>query len=198
MCVYEQTVKEPSRFSFGTSSLKYILLTTDTVPRIAPTRVSQRIHKYFCSRIRGTARKPRGSAGPKLPRNMQKWHEYAILTLWGPRFLYGCWPISCTEYPLHSRTVAHNQRVDLKLYYTSFRCFTPSQHTHRQASSKMRHSRTEGLVPLTPAPKEIYNYRVWLLAIIASMGAILFGYDLAFIGTTITLKSFKTYVSSIQ
>lgn len=62
----------------------------------------------------------------------------------------------------------------------------------------MKHSTSEGLVPLTPAPKEIYNYRVWLLAVIASMGAILFGYDLAFIGTTITLKSFKKYVFSIE
>lgn len=56
----------------------------------------------------------------------------------------------------------------------------------------------EGLVPLTPAPKEIYNYRVWLLAVIASMGAILFGYDLAFIGTTITLEPFKAYVFRVQ
>jgi hypothetical protein len=41
-----------------------------------------------------------------------------------------------------------------------------------------------------PAPKEIFNYRVYILALVASMGAILFGYDLAFIGTTITLKPF--------
>lgn len=33
-----------------------------------------------------------------------------------------------------------------------------------------------------PAPKEVYNFRVYLIAMIASMGAIIFGYDLAFIG----------------
>ena len=43
----------------------------------------------------------------------------------------------------------------------------------------------------SPAPKEIYNKHVNLTAMIASLGAFLFGYDLAFIGTTITLKPFK-------
>lgn len=43
----------------------------------------------------------------------------------------------------------------------------------------------------SPAPKEIYNKNVYLTAMIASLGAFLFGYDLAFIGTTITLKPFK-------
>jgi MFS family permease len=42
----------------------------------------------------------------------------------------------------------------------------------------------------TPAPKEIYNINVYLTAMVASMGAFIFGYDLAFIGTTITLKPF--------
>lgn len=32
------------------------------------------------------------------------------------------------------------------------------------------------------APKEVYNYRVYLIALVASMGAFIFGYDLAFIG----------------
>ncbi len=41
-----------------------------------------------------------------------------------------------------------------------------------------------------PVPKEILNYRVYVLAIVASMGAILFGYDLAFIGTSIGLAPF--------
>ncbi|KAH8745746.1 general substrate transporter [Hyaloscypha finlandica] len=40
------------------------------------------------------------------------------------------------------------------------------------------------------APKEIYNWRVYILAIVSSMGAFMFGYDLAFIGTAITLKPF--------
>ncbi|PVI03025.1 general substrate transporter [Periconia macrospinosa] len=43
----------------------------------------------------------------------------------------------------------------------------------------------------TPAPKEIYNVYVYLTAMVASMGAFIFGYDLAFIGTTITLKPFN-------
>jgi MFS family permease len=42
----------------------------------------------------------------------------------------------------------------------------------------------------TPAPKEIFNKNVYLTAMVASMGAFIFGYDLAFIGTTITLKPF--------
>lgn len=42
----------------------------------------------------------------------------------------------------------------------------------------------------SPAPKEVFNVRVYLIALIASMGAFIFGYDLAFIGTTITLKPF--------
>ncbi|KAK5688569.1 hypothetical protein LTS10_000547 [Elasticomyces elasticus] len=43
----------------------------------------------------------------------------------------------------------------------------------------------------TSAPSEVYNWRVYAIAIVASMGAFLFGYDLAFIGTTITQKSFQ-------
>lgn len=43
----------------------------------------------------------------------------------------------------------------------------------------------------TPAPKEIYNKYVYITAVVASMGAFIFGYDLAFIGTTITLTPFK-------
>jgi putative Mn2+ efflux pump MntP len=44
------------------------------------------------------------------------------------------------------------------------------------------------------APKEIYNWRVYILAIVSSMGAFLFGYDLAFIGTSITLTPFIRYL----
>jgi len=43
-------------------------------------------------------------------------------------------------------------------------------------------------------PREVYNYRVYLLAIVSSFGAIIFGYDLAFIGTTLALDSFKKSV----
>lgn len=42
-----------------------------------------------------------------------------------------------------------------------------------------------------PAPKEVYGYRVYLLAVIASMGAVMFGYDLGFIGTAMELESFQ-------
>jgi hypothetical protein len=40
-------------------------------------------------------------------------------------------------------------------------------------------------------PKDIFNFRVYALALVASMGAVLFGYDLAFIGTAMTLKPFE-------
>lgn len=42
-----------------------------------------------------------------------------------------------------------------------------------------------------PAPKEVYNSRVYLLALISSMGAVMFGYDLGFIGTALELESFQ-------
>ncbi|UKZ48227.1 hypothetical protein TrVGV298_002463 [Trichoderma virens] len=42
-----------------------------------------------------------------------------------------------------------------------------------------------------PAPKEVYNYRVYVLALISSIGAVMFGYDLGFIGTALELESFK-------
>lgn len=51
-----------------------------------------------------------------------------------------------------------------------------------------RHAATVTLA--TPAPREVYNSYVYLTAMVASMGAFIFGYDLAFIGTTITLKPF--------
>ena len=43
-----------------------------------------------------------------------------------------------------------------------------------------------------PAPESVYNWRVYALAISASMGSAMFGYDSAFIGGTITLPSFKS------
>ena len=43
-------------------------------------------------------------------------------------------------------------------------------------------------------PKEVYNYRVYILAAVASFGASIFGYDLAFIGTTLALDSFRKYM----
>lgn len=45
-----------------------------------------------------------------------------------------------------------------------------------------------------PAPKEVYNFRVYLLALVSSMGAFMFGYDLGFIGTALVLPSFKRLV----
>jgi hypothetical protein len=54
----------------------------------------------------------------------------------------------------------------------------------------MRAHSFEADEPTVPVPKEILNYRVYVLAIVASMGAILFGYDLALIGTSIGLTPF--------
>lgn len=42
-----------------------------------------------------------------------------------------------------------------------------------------------------PTPKEVYNFRTYLFAAIASAGAATIGYDSAFIGGTIALDSFK-------
>ena len=42
-----------------------------------------------------------------------------------------------------------------------------------------------------PTPKEVYGYKVYLIALISSMGALMFGYDLGFIGTAIQLASFQ-------
>ena len=42
-----------------------------------------------------------------------------------------------------------------------------------------------------PTPRSVYNWRIYVLAIIASCGSIMIGYTSAFIGTTITLTSFE-------
>jgi MFS family permease len=42
-----------------------------------------------------------------------------------------------------------------------------------------------------PTPLSVYNWRVYVLAIVASCGSNMIGYTSAFIGTTITLDSFK-------
>lgn len=42
-----------------------------------------------------------------------------------------------------------------------------------------------------PTPKEVYNWRLYLEAAVISFGSLLFGYDSAFIGTTIARDSFK-------
>ncbi|CAE6540540.1 unnamed protein product [Rhizoctonia solani] len=43
-----------------------------------------------------------------------------------------------------------------------------------------------------PTPKEVYNWRPYVLALIAGWGGALFGYDSAFIGGTIDLASFQS------
>lgn len=48
------------------------------------------------------------------------------------------------------------------------------------------------LVEDRPTPKAVYNWRVYLLAAVASMSSCTIGYDSAFIGTTITLDSFQS------
>lgn len=47
------------------------------------------------------------------------------------------------------------------------------------------------LVEDRPTPPSVYNWRVYLLAVIASCGSNMIGYTSAFIGTTVTLASFK-------
>jgi MFS family permease len=42
-----------------------------------------------------------------------------------------------------------------------------------------------------PTPKAVYNWRVYLLAAVASSISCMIGYDSAFIGTTLALASFK-------
>lgn len=42
-----------------------------------------------------------------------------------------------------------------------------------------------------PAPVEVYNWRIYFLAISAAMGSSMFGYDSAFIGGTLSLPSFQ-------
>ncbi|KAJ5439126.1 general substrate transporter [Penicillium daleae] len=47
------------------------------------------------------------------------------------------------------------------------------------------------LVEDRPTPPSVYNWRVYVLALIASCGSNMIGYTSAFIGTTVTLTSFK-------
>ncbi|KAJ5682006.1 general substrate transporter [Penicillium maclennaniae] len=47
------------------------------------------------------------------------------------------------------------------------------------------------LVEDRPTPRSVYNWRVYALGVIASCGSNMIGYTSAFIGTTITLTSFK-------
>ncbi|CAI7670370.1 unnamed protein product [Penicillium pancosmium] len=47
------------------------------------------------------------------------------------------------------------------------------------------------LVEDRPTPKSVYNWRIYLLAAVASCTSCMIGYDSAFIGTTLSLQSFK-------
>jgi len=42
-----------------------------------------------------------------------------------------------------------------------------------------------------PTPASVYNWRVYVLAAVAGSAAMMIGYDSAFIGTTLSLASFK-------
>lgn len=42
-----------------------------------------------------------------------------------------------------------------------------------------------------PTPRQVYNWRVWLLAAVASCASCMIGYDSAFIGQTVELDSFR-------
>jgi MFS family permease len=46
-------------------------------------------------------------------------------------------------------------------------------------------------VSSNPAPREVYNWRIYALAISAAMGSAMFGYDSAFIGGAMSLPSFR-------
>lgn len=48
------------------------------------------------------------------------------------------------------------------------------------------------LVEDRPTPKQVYNWKIYLLAAIASCTSCMIGYDSAFIGTTLALDSFIT------
>lgn len=42
-----------------------------------------------------------------------------------------------------------------------------------------------------PTPPQVYNWRVWMLAVVASCASCMIGYDSAFIGQTVELDSFR-------
>ncbi|KAG5992776.1 hypothetical protein E4U43_003683, partial [Claviceps pusilla] len=62
----------------------------------------------------------------------------------------------------------------------------------------MRAGRSCTVEPAVDPPKEIYGHKVYLLALISSMGSFMFGYDLSFIGTVIELDSFQKDFGIIQ
>ncbi|KAI9924882.1 hypothetical protein ASPWEDRAFT_27987 [Aspergillus wentii DTO 134E9] len=51
------------------------------------------------------------------------------------------------------------------------------------------------LVEDRPTPRSVYNWRIYLLAAVASCTSCMIGYDSAFIGTTLALDSFKSEFS---
>ncbi|KDN35582.1 putative sugar transporter [Tilletiaria anomala UBC 951] len=55
---------------------------------------------------------------------------------------------------------------------------------------RTRFGRVEDTSPY-PAPEEVYNWRIWAMMLSASMAAGMFGYDGAFIGSTLKLPAFK-------
>lgn len=67
---------------------------------------------------------------------------------------------------------------------------TPAPDPRLTASASMGFLAPKDL-SANPAPIEVYNWRVYLLAISAAMGSSMFGYDSAFIGGTMSLPSFQ-------
>lgn len=66
------------------------------------------------------------------------------------------------------------------------------------SSARVTHGHTDlvtmGILTLAedrPTPPSVYNWRIYVLAVVASCGSNMIGYTSAFIGTTITLDSFK-------
>jgi hypothetical protein len=91
-------------------------------------------------------------------------------------------PLESRERVLHwLHSSSDDQVVDIEYNHHSTDPHPPAQ---------MRARAFEAEESTVPVPKEILNFRVYVLAIVASMGDILFGYDLAFIGTSIGLAPF--------
>ena len=73
--------------------------------------------------------------------------------------------------------------------YTGHLAFIVDEAVHKRTSANMT-----GFARAPedrPTPQEVYNWKVYASALIISMGVMAYGYDSAFIGTTITQASFK-------
>lgn len=67
----------------------------------------------------------------------------------------------------------------------------PARHGPVQPWSKLSKMTLLALVEDRPTPAQVYNWRVYLLAAVASCASCMIGYDSAFIGQTVELSSFR-------